>query len=105
LRAAAEFGEADQVQGEILDPVEQAVEPGVIADCGDDARAAAAGLDRGVVKQGCQQWSALAAQDDPVPAAGTAGHGLDRASLSPDGPGLLCLFVHGVAVLRTEVRA
>jgi len=29
---AAEFVEADQMQGEVLDPVKQAVEPGIIAD-------------------------------------------------------------------------
>ena len=77
------------MQGEVLDAVEQAVEPGVIADCGGDARAAAAGLDRGVAEQGCEQRPALAAQDDPVPVAGVAGQGLDKASLSPDRPGLL----------------
>ncbi len=37
---AVKLVETDQVQREVLDSVEQAVEPGVIADCGDDAGAA-----------------------------------------------------------------
>ena len=37
---AVKLVETDQVQREVLDAVEQTVEPGVIADCGDDAGAA-----------------------------------------------------------------
>jgi hypothetical protein len=81
------------VQGQILEPVDQAVELGVILDTSSDAGAAAGRFDRDVGEQGCHQGSALAAQDDPVPVAGAAECGHSKASLSPDGAQLLCVRV------------
>ena len=84
-----EFAEADQVQGEILEPVDQAVELGVILDTSSDAGAAAGRFDRDVGEQGCHHGSALAAQDDPVPVAGAAERDHGKASLSLDDARLL----------------
>lgn len=42
--AAADLAEADQVQGDVLEAVEQAVELGVITNRDGDARAAAAAV-------------------------------------------------------------
>src|SRR6266700_5734045 len=86
-----ELAEADQVQSEILEPVDQAVELGVILDTSSDAGAPAGRFDRDVGEQGCHQGSALAAQDDPVPVAGAAESGHSKASLSPDDGRLSCV--------------
>jgi hypothetical protein len=51
--ALADLAEADQVQGHVLEAVEQAVELGVITDRGGDAGAAPAALDDGVANQAC----------------------------------------------------
>ena len=79
--AGADLLEADQVQGDVLEAVEQAVELGVIADRGGDPGAAVAALDVGIANQTCEQGAALAAQDDPVAVPGVAAGGVDRASL------------------------
>ena len=101
---AVKLVETDQVQRKVLDSVEQTVEPGVIADCGDDAGAAVAGLDRDVAEYACYQRAALATQDDLVPVAAVGEHGVDRPSLISAGSGLVCLSGHGAAALKSKAR-
>ena len=61
-----------RVESKVLDPVEQAVEFAVVSGWEDQARAAVAGFDRGIVEQRFRQWPAFAAHDELIPVAGLA---------------------------------
>ena len=68
----ADLVEDDQVESKVLDPVEQSVEFAVVSGWEDQARAAVAGFDRGIVEQRFRQWPAFAAHDELIPVAGLA---------------------------------
>ena len=68
----ADLAEGDQVESEILDPVEQAVGFAVVSGREDQARAAVAGFDRSIAGQPFRQWPAFAAHDELIPVAGLA---------------------------------
>lgn len=67
-----QLGEAGDVQGKVLEPVQQAVELGLVADGGHHARRAGMGFHREPADRSCQHVAALTAHDDPVPARSLA---------------------------------
>ena len=68
----ADLVEGDQVESEVLDPVEQAVQVAVVSGRDDQARAAVAGFDRGIADQPFRRWPAFAAHDELIPVADLA---------------------------------
>ena len=71
----ADLREADQVECQVLDPVQQAVEFNVVPGGQDQARPAVAGFDHGIADQPFRHWPAFAAQDELIPMVGLAGLG------------------------------
>jgi DNA-binding CsgD family transcriptional regulator len=68
----AQLGEAGDMQGEVLEPVQQTVELGLVPDSGHHARRAGAGFHRDPIDRRGQHVRALTTHDDPVPARSLA---------------------------------